>query len=140
MLDFVVGCSGLWRFDRLIETGTRWLRVVAQGSTLLGVLMIGCLWGGLGIYSESKRAATERSAVQNSDNLARAFEEHLSRSLKDIDRSLQIMRSRYMQYPDELDFKNWLRNSQLFDEGTLQVAIIGPDGFHRLGSIDPPSP
>src|ERR1700738_1091430 len=134
MLDFVVGCSGLWRFDRLIETGTRWLRVVAQGSTLLGVLMIGCLWGGLGIYSESKRAATERSAVQNSDNLARAFEEHLSRSLKAIDRSLEAVRARYVRNPDLVEFRNWLRDSQLFDDQTVQVAVIGADAFVILST------
>src|SRR6266487_927157 len=96
MLECVVVCSGLWRFDTLIEKATRWRRVVAQGSTLLGVLMIGCLWGALGIYAEGERAATERAAVQNSDNLARAFEEHLSRSLKN-DRSLAQGRARALR-------------------------------------------
>ena len=112
----------------------RWLRVVAQGSTLLGVLMVGCLWGGLSIYSESKRAATERAAVQNSDNLTRAFEEHLSRSLKQIDRSLKIVRTRYARSPNQVEFWNWLRDSELFDDQTVQVAVIDADGFVSLST------
>jgi diguanylate cyclase (GGDEF)-like protein/PAS domain S-box-containing protein len=134
MLECVVVCSGLWRFDTLIEKATRWRRVFAQGSTLLGVLMVGCLWGALGIYSEGERAATERAAVQNSDNLARAFEEHLSRSLKMIDRSLKVARARYVRNPDSADFRNWLRDSQLFDDQTVQVAVIDADGLASMST------
>jgi diguanylate cyclase (GGDEF)-like protein/PAS domain S-box-containing protein len=129
----------MWPLNTPIEIGTRWLQAVAQGSTLLGLFMIALVWSGLSFHFEGKRIAAERATVQNSDNLARAFEEHLARSLKDIDRSLKIMRSRYVQYPDELDFRNWLRNSQLFDDQTVQVGIIGPDGFLKLSSIDTPS-
>jgi diguanylate cyclase (GGDEF)-like protein/PAS domain S-box-containing protein len=129
----------MWLLDALIKVGTRWLRAAAQGSTLLGVLMIVLVWSGLSFHLDGKRAASERAAVQNSDSLVRAFEEHLSRSLKDIDRSLKIMRSRYVQYPYEVGFRSWLRNSQLFDDQIVQLAIVGPDGFLRLSSIDSPS-
>jgi hypothetical protein len=122
-----------------IEIRTRWLRSVATGSTLLGLFMIVLVWAGLSFHQEVKRSNAERAALQDSDNLARAFEEHLSRSLKEIDRSLKIMRSRYAQHPDELDFRAWLRDSHLFDDQTVQVGIIGPDGFLRLSSMDTPS-
>ena len=117
------------------KIGKRWLRVIAQGSTLLGLLMIVLLWSGIGLYSDSKRAATERAAVQNSDSLARAFEEHLSRSLRELDRSLKIMRARWVRNPDEEEFRNWLRGSELFDDQTVQVAVIDSDGLMRLSSI-----
>src|SRR5712691_3153318 len=129
----------MWSLDALIEVGTRWLRAIAYGPVLLGALMIGLIWSGLFLHLQVERSDAERAAVQNSDNLARAFEEHLSRSLKDVDRSLKIMRSRYMRYPDELDFRSWLRNSQLFDDQTVQAGVIGPDGLLRLSSIDSPS-
>jgi hypothetical protein len=118
---------------------SRWLRAIAQGSTLLGLFMIALIWAGLRFHQEVGRSSAEREAVQNADNLARAFEEHLSRSLKDIDRSLKIARSRYQQHPDDLDFRGWLRDSQLFDDQTVQVGIIGPDGRLRLSSMDTPS-
>jgi diguanylate cyclase (GGDEF)-like protein/PAS domain S-box-containing protein len=117
------------------EAAKSWLRVVAQGSTLLGLLMIGLLWGGLSIHLDSKRAAAERAAVQNSDSLARAFEEHLARSLKDLDRSLKIMRARWARNPDVADFDSWLRGVELLDDQTVQAAIIGPDGFARWSTL-----
>jgi diguanylate cyclase (GGDEF)-like protein/PAS domain S-box-containing protein len=125
--------------SKLIETKTRWLKAVAQGSTLLGLIMIALIWAGLSFHQEVRRDNDERGALQDADNLARAFEENLARSLNEIDRSLKIMRSRYVRNPDELEFRDWLRNSYLFDEQTLQVGIIGADGRLRLSSADTPS-
>jgi diguanylate cyclase (GGDEF)-like protein/PAS domain S-box-containing protein len=127
------------RFKQWGGFTNRWLRAIAQSSTLLGLFMIALIWAGLRFHQEVGRSSAEREAVQNSDNLARAFEEHLSRSLKDIDRSLKIARSRYLQNPDEFDFRRWLRDSQLFDDQTVQVGIIGPDGHLKLSSMDTPS-
>jgi hypothetical protein len=38
--------------DTSIETGTRWLRAVAQGSTLLSAIMIGLVWAGASFHME----------------------------------------------------------------------------------------
>jgi diguanylate cyclase (GGDEF)-like protein/PAS domain S-box-containing protein len=133
--DSVVERGALLFGRTTYEVGKAWLRIIAQGSTLLGLLMIALLWIGLGIYSDSKRAATERAAVQNSDNLARAFEEHLSRSLRELDRSLKIMRARWVRNPDDTEFWNWLRGSELFDDQTVQIAVIDSQGLLRVSSV-----
>jgi two-component system, sensor histidine kinase len=112
------------------------LRVAAQASTLLSAMMIGLVWASVIIHLAAERSDAERQAVQNSANLARAFEEHLSRSLNEIDRSLQIIRTNYALDPKGFDLRRWLKISQLFDEQTLQVGIVGPDGFIKLSSID----
>jgi diguanylate cyclase (GGDEF)-like protein/PAS domain S-box-containing protein len=122
-----------------MERAARWLPIVAQGSTLLGLLMIVLVWAGLDFHQEVKRSNAERGAVQDTANLARAFEEHLVRSLNDVDGSLKIMRSHYLQNPDELDFRSWLRDSNLLDDQTVQVSIIGADGLLRLSSIEAPT-
>jgi len=127
------------RLDTSLETGSRWLRAVAQGSTLLSVMMIALVWLGVGFHLRVEQSDAEGAAVQNSANLARAFEEHLSRSLNEIDRSLKIIRSNYMLDPGGFDLRSWLSISQLFDEHTLQVAIISPEGFIKLSNIDSPT-
>lgn len=124
----------------MTKVGKRWLRAFAQGSTLLGALMILLLWSGAGIYLNTTRAAIEQAAVQNSDRLARAFDEHLSRSLRDLDRSLKVARARYLRSPNEVDFKDWLHSTELFDEDTIQITVVGADGLLRLSSsfdLDP---
>ena len=45
-----------------IEIGARWLRAVAQGSTLLSVMMIALVWRRLSSEGQIQRA--ERAAVQ----------------------------------------------------------------------------
>jgi diguanylate cyclase (GGDEF)-like protein/PAS domain S-box-containing protein len=136
---FVPGATDM-SFDTQLETGTRWPRALAQGSTLLGVLMIGLVWISLSFHLEAERSHAERAAVQNADNLARAFEEHLSRSIKDIDRSLKILRANYMLNPEGFSLTDIVKSSQLFDDQTLQVTIIGPDGFVKASSIESSSP
>jgi hypothetical protein len=77
-----------------IEHRTRVLSAIWQGSSLLGVCMIGVVWIGFSLGFESKRRDVERAAVHNSESLARALEEHLSQSLQQIDGSLKILRKR----------------------------------------------
>jgi diguanylate cyclase (GGDEF)-like protein len=118
-----------------LETGRRWLRAAAQGSTLLSAMMIAVVWAGVGFHLKVENDGAEAAAVQNSANLARAFEEHLSRSLNEIDRSLKVIRSNYTLDPSGFDLKSWLSITHLFDENTLQVAIISPDGFIKQSNI-----
>jgi diguanylate cyclase (GGDEF)-like protein/PAS domain S-box-containing protein len=119
------------------EGGTRWLRAIAQPSTLLGIVLVGLLWLGLNAHLDDRHNSAERAAIQNTNNLTRAFEEHLSRTLKDIDRSLRIARARYLRSPNIAEFVSWLRGSELFDDATLQFVIIGPDGFLEFSSLAP---
>jgi hypothetical protein len=90
------------RLNTSLETGGRWLRAVAQGSTLLSVMMIALVWLGVGFHLRVEHSDAEGAAVQNTANLARAFEEHLSRSLNEIDRSLKIIRSNTSSIPATL--------------------------------------
>src|SRR5882762_2166900 len=112
----------MWPYSTLVTNGPRWLRAIAQGSTLLSAIAIGLVWTGVIVVLDVKRSDVEREAVQNSANLARAFEEHLSRSLNEIDRSLKIIRTNYLLDPNRFNLRNWLRISQVFDDQTLQVA------------------
>jgi hypothetical protein len=98
--------------------------------------MIGVVWIGFSLGVESKRSDVERAAVHNSEGLARALEEHLSKSLQQIDGSLKILRRRYLRDSDSLEFKNWLHDSELFDDPVVQAAVIGPDGYHIASSRD----
>jgi diguanylate cyclase (GGDEF)-like protein/PAS domain S-box-containing protein len=91
--------------------------------------MIAVVWTALSLDLDSKRNNVERAAVHHSESFARALEEHLAQSLQQIDDTLKIMRRRYLRLSDELAFKIWLDDSELFDEPVVQAAVIGPDGF-----------
>ena len=103
---------------------------------MLGVTLIILLWTGVSFHLGGERREAERGAIQNSANLASAFEEHLSRSLNEIDRSLKIIRANYEQNPSAFDFKDWLKTSQLFDDQTVQASIIGADGRIKQSTVE----
>ena len=124
----------MWSLNTTRNGLENWLRAIGQGSTYLGLVLIAFIWISLSFHLEVERSATERAAIQNSKNLVRVFEEHLSRSLADIDRSLKVMRSYYVRYPDSFDFNDWQHNSQIFSDPATRVSIIGPDGFIKLSS------
>src|SRR5262245_23355518 len=94
-------------------------RALMHPSMLLGGVLIGLVWVTTIFHLQNERTNIELAAVQNSSNLAGAFEEHLSRTLNEIDRSIKIIRANYVRDPNGFDFKSWLRSNPLFDDQTL---------------------
>jgi hypothetical protein len=114
-----------------------WLPIVGHGSALIGALLVGFIWLSVNFFLENERNTAEQAAVKNSMNLAGAFDEHLSRSLAETDRTLKLLRNRYARAPGEFDLVDWLSTVQLFDSEILQVSIIDANGVLRLSSVDP---
>src|SRR5690348_15426902 len=116
------------------EGGLRWLYAVAQSSTLLGLAMIGLIWMSLAFHSGIERDTAEHAAIENSRNLARAFEAHVSQSLNDINRTLDVMRAYYQRDPDHPDLRVWNESTKLLERDLMQISIVGPDGYVRASS------
>jgi diguanylate cyclase (GGDEF)-like protein/PAS domain S-box-containing protein len=108
-----------------------------QGSTYLGAVMIALIWLSLFAYSSVERDHMERTAVQNASNLARVFEEHLSRSLKHIDGALLVLRGSYEEAPHDFDIHRWVHITQLLADPAMQLVIVGRDGTVRMRSVGP---
>ena len=121
-------------FDTPLKIITDRFRYLTQSSIWLGVLMIGLFSAGFHFHTTFEHDAAEQAAIQNSGNLARAFEMHLSRSIKDIDRSLKTIRRNYTLNPEGFDFSNWLPSSDFADDQFVQLGIIGPDGILKLST------
>jgi diguanylate cyclase (GGDEF)-like protein/PAS domain S-box-containing protein len=115
------------------QTFLRWLYAIAQSSTLLGLAMIALIWMSLAFHAEIEHESAEQAAIENSRNLARAFDAHLSQSLADINRTLGVMRSYYQRDPDHFDLHVW-NEGHRFGREMMQIAIVGPDGHVRASS------
>ena len=122
--------AGIWQ-----ETVKRWIAAVAHSSTVLGIAMIGLVWVSLAFHLTIEQQNAENAAVENSRNLGRAFGAHLSQSLSDINRTLDMMRTYYLRDPEHFNFDAWSDSAQLFDKDMVQLSVAGPDGRIRASSI-----
>ena len=101
--------------------------------------MIALVWLGLDFHLKAELATVQNDAIQNAGNLSRAFEEHLVRTLKDADHTLQIVRNAYERNPGAFDLVGWSREEHALEEPTFQIVIIGPDGFMKATTEGPQS-
>ena len=118
----------MMNFRRIWQTPTR------HRSVVLGAILISLIWMALSFFLNNEHDSAERAAIQNSTNLAGALEEHLSRSLSEIDRSLKIIRTLHARDPNRFVLAHWLKSNQILTNDVLQIAIIDRDGRMKLGS------
>jgi signal transduction histidine kinase/ActR/RegA family two-component response regulator len=97
-------------------------------STLLGLALIASLWIGTFLYLRLDREKSIEAAVQNTGNLALLMEEHVSRSLKEIDQTIQFVRHSYELDPQGFDLPAWTSSAYLLRDLTVQIALIDADG------------
>ena len=105
-----------------------WIRALNQGSTFLGLAMIVLVWLGLDFHLKTELATVQNDAIQNAGNLSRAFEEHLIRTIRDADHTLQIVRNAYIRNPATFDLLRWSNEEHALEGPTIQIAIIDPAG------------
>ena len=114
-----------------------WLRVAAQGSTLLAAGLVALIWTGVHFYLENEHANAEQAAIRNSSNLAAAFEEHLLLSIGEIDQTLKALRSAYLQDPENFELSHSLSAIRPIEDRVIQVSIVDASGKLKLSSFDP---
>ena len=107
----------------------RWLRASLQPATLLGLMMIAACWIGVVVELEMERGKTMDTAVQQTANLARLFEENTVRTFEGVDRGLLLLREVYERDPVHFNLSEWTKGTALVSDLTFQLSVIGADGY-----------
>src|SRR5450755_3759750 len=110
---------------RLIQ----FLRSLWQPAALLGVVVIVICWTGLAYQLSAERAKTLDAAIERGNSLARLFEENTIRLIKDLDRTLLLLRLAYEKNRENFDLRDWAEGTSLLGDLTIQASVIGPDGY-----------
>ncbi len=77
---------------------------------------------------------TLANANRNGGNLARAFAEHITSTLRSIDQTLLGMVQDYQQAPEYFDAAAAATKHVVLTDVALQVVVIGPDGYVVISS------
>ena len=107
----------------------QWLRASLQPATLLGLMTIAAFWLGLATVLSIEYSKTVAGATQQADNLARLFEENIVSTFKGIDRAMLLLREAYERDPANFDLREWTQRTAIVGDLTLQLSIVGADGF-----------
>jgi diguanylate cyclase (GGDEF)-like protein len=122
------------KFYKVLRSGLQaWL----QPATYLGAAIIAAIWISFTFHLSVERDRLQLGAVKDSSNLARVFEEHIIRILKETDRTLLLLRTAYLGGPLEFDLAKWLANPALQTNLILHIAIIDANGMMISSSIEP---
>jgi diguanylate cyclase (GGDEF)-like protein/PAS domain S-box-containing protein len=113
-----------------------WRTTIRHRSVVLGAILISLVWMALSFFLTNEHSSAERAAIQNSTNLAGAFEEHLSRSLSEIDRSLKIIRTLQARDPGRFSLADWLKSNRVLTDDVLQIALVDRDGNVKVGGVE----
>lgn len=112
-----------------------WIAALAQPVTYLGVLLLIAIITTLTSLVEADRKHAVDEAVRQGDNLARLFEQFVSRSLKSADHTILFLRRSYQRNPADTDLAAWAHDPELKNDLTFQFVIIGPDGLIKESSL-----
>jgi diguanylate cyclase (GGDEF)-like protein len=112
------------------------VKALLQPTSYLGLATIVLIWGALLFHLDFVWDKSEHAAIQATGNLARAFEEHIVRTVADIDRTIHILCAAYLRDPAGFDIDTLLTPGHL-NNITLQIALIGPDGVVRKSTLGP---
>jgi methyl-accepting chemotaxis protein len=109
----------------------RWTRLLLQPMPLFGMAIVGIFWIGLLYLLLVERSKSLDDAIAQGSNLARLFEENTIRLFKGVDRALLFLRLAYAKNPDNFDLRQWLDQTSLLGDLTIQAALIGADGYMK---------
>jgi signal transduction histidine kinase/CheY-like chemotaxis protein/HPt (histidine-containing phosphotransfer) domain-containing protein len=105
------------------------------GAAALGIGAIVVLWGGVFHSLAVERDQALESAAHDTSNLARAFEEHIVRSIKAVDQTLLYVRDAHERDPAGFDIAAWAKNVQFLTDLTFQISLIDKDGIFQGSNL-----
>lgn len=118
----------------------RSLRSILQASSFIGLVAVIVAWMGAYLYLSEQKAQTFAAAKQNADNLARAFDEQIDRSIKSVDQGLLFVRTQFENDPIDFDLQTWGKNDYYLKDLAIQLSVINPDGMMRASNVNASSP
>jgi PAS domain S-box-containing protein len=105
---------------------------------LFGALIVLLVIGGVTQQLASERAEILAEARQHTSNLARALQEHIRRTLKEVDQALLVLKRSYEDDPQGFRLWEWPGRELLLQDLSAQIEIIARDGT-ILGTTDGPA-
>jgi signal transduction histidine kinase/CheY-like chemotaxis protein len=107
--------------------------------SLFGALVILLIAGGVTQLLSSEKSAILEEARKHTSNLARAFEEHIRRTVKEVDQTLLVLKRGFENDPRQFKLWEWPGKELLLQDLSVQIAMTDKDGI-IVGTTEGPAP
>jgi two-component system, sensor histidine kinase len=94
-----------------------------------GIFVLVLLWLGVAWDLGRDRARVLHQAEADTTNLARAFEEHIQRTIAGLDQTMLYMAAEYQRDPDRFTLADAAKRAVILRNVSVQMAVIGADGI-----------
>lgn len=101
----------------------------ARAVAVFGAVLLVLVWVGIVASLMSERARVLDAARADTANLARAFDEHIQRTIAGLDQTLLYLRAEFQQAPERFDLNRSVANNVILKRVSVQIARIGADGW-----------
>ena len=98
------------------------------GQVALIGLVVALIWGGIGLNLWHEQRAAGQEAEGDSANLARAFDENMTRTVEAVDQTLLFLRDAYQHDQSGFAGGSWSIGKTFPDDPWVQLALAGRDG------------
>lgn len=106
-----------------------------QGVAFVGVVAI--LIAAVTWTIRADYAQAIRDAERQTDSLARALDEHIARTVNEIDQVMEFLKTVYERTPEDFDITSEVYRTITLKGSAFQVAFVDPDGEFRNGTLGP---
>ena len=126
--------------------GVKLKRILSLPITWLGAVVLAIFWLAIGYQVHGEFEAARNTANQDVTNYSRVFDEHIVRTVRELDKALLIARKLYLKArqstPYDEAISQRLPDPALLSDISFQLAMIDRDGILRATTIGehPPEP
>jgi len=113
-----------------------WLAASLHSATMASVILIAACWFVVAFVLSVERDKTIEGALKQSDGLVRLFEQNTVDVVERVDRTLLFLRKSFEDDPVHFDLRSWAARTSLVSDETLQLTLIGRDGFQAASTTD----
>lgn len=100
----------------------------ARAVAWFGAALLVMVWVAIYASLSSERTRVLADTRADTANLARAFDEHIQRTIAGLDQTLLYLRAEFQQAPDRFDLNRSVANNVILKRVSVQIARIGADG------------
>ena len=107
----------------------------ARAVVLFGLFLLALVWGGIAVSLRAERDDVLADARADAANLARAFDEHIQRTIAGLDQTLLYLRAEFRHDPAHFDISRSVANNVILRRVSVQIGRIGADGWLKDSNL-----